>query len=310
MKEKIIYELNSLYREPMRVKGYEFGEGERSVCVVGSMRGNEFQQLYACGRLVRRLKHIEESHGIADGKSILVIPCVNTYSINIGKRFWPTDNTDINRMFPGYDEGETTQRIAAGVFDAIKDYEIGIQFASNYMSGKFLPHIRMMQTGFEDVELAKKFEFPYVMIRDPHPYDTTTLNYNWQIWETKAFSVYTTDTDEIDVKSAGDAIKGIERMLFSQGIIKSSTSGGYHYNSQVLRDDNLVSARCGAAGIYEAYASIGEEVIEGQELARIIDSYSGEILETVKAPCDGAVFFMHKAPLVYSGTAIMKLVVN
>lgn len=41
--------------------------------------------------------------------------------MNIKKRFWPTDNTDINRMFPGYDLGETTQRIAAGVFEVIKD---------------------------------------------------------------------------------------------------------------------------------------------------------------------------------------------
>lgn len=310
MKEKIIYELNSLYREPMQVKGYEFGSGEHAVCVVGSTRGNEVQQLYACGRLVRRLKRLEESGSIADNRSILVLPCVNTYSINIGKRFWPTENTDINRMFPGYDEGETTQRIAAGVFDVIKDYAIGIQFASNYMSGKFLPHIRMMQTGFEDVETAKKFEFPYVVTRTPHPYDTTTLNYNWQIWETKAFSVYTTDTDEIDARSAGDSVKGIERLLCKEGIIKSDVSGGYHYNSQVLSDDNLCSVRCNAAGIYEACAAIGEEVCEGQELARIIDSYNGETLETVKSPCNGTVFFMHKAPLVYSGTAIMKLVVT
>lgn len=309
MKEKIIYELNSLYREPMQVKGYEFGSGEHAVCVVGSMRGNEVQQLYACGRLIRRLKRLEESGAIAEHKSILVIPCVNNYSLNIGKRFWPTDNTDINRMFPGYDEGETTQRIAAGVFDAIKDYSIGIQFASNYMSGRFLPHIRMMQTGFEDVEMAKKFEFPYVMIRMPHPYDTTTLNYNWQIWETKAFSVYTTDTDAIDVKSAGDAIKGIERLLGSEGIIKSSIAGGYHYNSQVLSDDNLFSVRCSEAGIYEAFTTVGEEVYAGQQLARIIDSYNGEVLETVNAPCDGTVFFLHKAPLVYAGTAVIKLVV-
>ena len=45
MQKKIIYELNALYREPMRVVGYAFGDGEKSVCVVGSMRGNEVQQM-------------------------------------------------------------------------------------------------------------------------------------------------------------------------------------------------------------------------------------------------------------------------
>ena len=92
--------------------GYEFGEGEEAVCIVGSMRGNEVQQLYCCSRLVKKLKGMEEEGKLTPGKKILVIPCVNPYSVNIQKRFWTVDNTDINRMFPGYDLGETTQRIA------------------------------------------------------------------------------------------------------------------------------------------------------------------------------------------------------
>ena len=137
MKKNIIYELNALYREPMQVTGYEFGTGEKSVCVVGSMRGNEVQQMFSCSNLIRRLKELEARQEITEGKSILVIPCINSYSMNIGKRFWATDNTDINRMFPGYDEGETTQRIAAGLFQAIQGYSYGIQFPSFYLRGRF-----------------------------------------------------------------------------------------------------------------------------------------------------------------------------
>lgn len=310
MKKVIVYELNALYREPMQITGYQFGEGEKSICVVGSMRGNEVQQLFACSKLIQRLKLIEEQNLIKEGKSILVIPCVNSYSMNIGKRFWPTDNTDINRMFPGYSEGETTQRIACGVFEAIKDYKIGIQFASNYMSGRFLPHIRMMQTGFEDIETAKKFEFPYVLTKNTRPFDTTTLNYNWQIWESKAFSVYTTDTDEIDAKSANDAVRGIERLLNSEGILGSSIRGGYHYNSQLLDDTNLKSVRCKEAGIYENKVTIGEEVYKGQVLAEITDPYEGHVVEQLIAPEDGIIFFQHKAPLVYASTAAIKLAVK
>jgi hypothetical protein len=310
MKEKIVYELNSLYREPMRVKGYEFGSGEASVCIVGSMRGNEVQQLYSAGLLVQRLKTLEESGMIHEGKSILVIPCLNTYSMNIGKRFWPTDNTDINRMFPGYDVGETTQRIAAGVFETIKDYEYGIQFASYYMRGSFLPHIRMMKTGYEDIETARKFEFPYVMTRNPRPFDTATLNYNWQIWETKAFSVYTTSTEQIDTKSAGAAVKGIEKMMISCGILNSEIFGGYHFKSHVIHDENLCSIRCSRAGIYESNVAVGDEVVKGQLLARIRDAYSGELKQEITSPADGIAFFIHSDPLVYANTAVIKLVVG
>ena len=41
MKKITIYEIQGLYRDKFRVTGYEFGEGEKSVCIVGSMRGNE-----------------------------------------------------------------------------------------------------------------------------------------------------------------------------------------------------------------------------------------------------------------------------
>ena len=119
MKEEIIFELGSVYREPMQVKGFSFGEGEKSMCIVGATRGNEVQQVYLCSQLIRIFTRLEEQGKLCPGKSILVIPTVNSHSMNIGKRFWPADNTDINRMFPGYSLGETTQRIAAGVFERI-----------------------------------------------------------------------------------------------------------------------------------------------------------------------------------------------
>ena len=182
MKEKLLFELNSVYRDNMRIKGYSFGEGEESACIVGATRGNEVQQLYICSRLINIFKQLEHQGKIKYGKSVMVIPTVNSHSMNIGKRFWSTDNTDINRMFPGYSLGETTQRIAAGVFENISSYKFGIQFTSFYMQGDYIPHVRVMQTGFEDIELAKDFGLPYVYRRNARPYDTTTLNYNWQLW--------------------------------------------------------------------------------------------------------------------------------
>ena len=169
MKKRVIYEIKALYRDNFRVTGYEFGEGEKSVRIVGSMRGNEVQQLYVCSLLVKKFKQLEEEGRIKKGHRVLIIPSINPYSMNIQKRFWPTDNTDINRMFPGYDLGETTQRIADGVFQEIKDYTYGIQFTSFYMPGEFMPHIRMMEEGYSKVELAKQFDMPYVVLRKVRP---------------------------------------------------------------------------------------------------------------------------------------------
>ena len=40
----------------------------------------------------------------------------------------------------------------------------------------------------------------------------------------------------------------------------------------------------------------------------ITDPYEGGVLEELRAPADGTVFFQHKAPLIYADTAAVKLV--
>lgn len=100
MNKRIIYEMSGLYRDKFRITGYEFGEGEESVAIVGASRGNEVQQIYCASKLVKKFTQLEAEGRIAKGKKILVIPTMNPSSMNIQKRFWPTDNTDINRMFP------------------------------------------------------------------------------------------------------------------------------------------------------------------------------------------------------------------
>lgn len=306
MEKTIIYEMDSLYRDSFRVTGYRFGSGEKTMCVVGSMRGNEVQQLYCCAKLVDRLKTLESKGLINEGKSIMVIPCVNPYSMNIGKRFWPTDNSDINRMFPGYDLGETTQRIADGVFKELMGYEYGVQFASYHVAGQFTPHVRMMRTGFESVEDAKVFALPYVVLVDPVPFDSGVLNYNWQIWETRAFSLYTQETSRIDEASALKVVDSVTRFLNRIGAISYDGKAGYI--PDVIDEGHLVSIQTSEAGIFVPTVGVEAQVSEGDVLARIIDPYEGCVREEIRASCDGVVFFRHSDPLVYADTVAFRLV--
>lgn len=306
MKEITIYSFKGLYRDDFRVKGYEFGNGEKTVCILGSMRGNEYQQIYSCSLLIKKLKKLEEEGKILDLHSLMVIPCCNPYSVNIKKRFWSIDNTDINRMFPGYDKGETTQRIAAGIFEKIKDYKYGIQFASFYMPGHFVPQIRMMKTGNEDVELARKFGLPFVVLHNPRPFDTATLNYNWQIWETDAFSIYTSSTEKIDKISARQGVNAILSFLSKEGIIEYQ--GFVGFSSKVVESDRFISIRANAAGFLESMVKAGENVVKGQVLAYITDPYTSEILQTVTATSDAIVAFEYDSPIAYKNTALFKLI--
>ena len=306
MEKEVLYELKSLYRDNFRVTGFSFGEGKKSLCMIGNMRGNEYQQIYICSQLVKKLKELEDAGRIVPDHKITVIPSGNPYSMNIEKRFWPTDNTDINRMFPGYDLGETTQRIAGGIFEALTGYQYGIQFTSFYMPGDFTPHVRIMDTGRDYLEKAKEFGLPYIVKRNPRPYDTATLNYNWQIWDTDSFSLYSNTTERIDEESAQQMVQSVMNFMIAEGMI---TGQKYQsYQSQLISDGELIPVRPYSAGLFQSRIKVGQRVERDQQLAEIIDPYDGAVMEKLNSPVTGTVFFVHNHPMTYANTAVLKIV--
>lgn len=290
----------------MVIRGYQFGKGEKAACIVGPMRGNEIQQLYICSQLIRRLKELEANGCISAGKQILVVPSGNVYSMNVGRRFWGMEGTDINRMFPGNAHLDTAERIADGILEQIKDYSFGIQLASFYMTGEFVPHVRMMETGYQNASLANLFGLPYVVVRKPRPIDTKTLNYNWQDEMTAAFSIYTNKNQEIDEKSARQAVAAILRFLTRMGIIRYESHSGYI--SHVIKEEDLMNVHASCGGILVREVANGEEVRYGMQIAYIIDPLEGEVKEIIKAPTDGILFFSHTEPLVGESDIIFRII--
>ena len=304
MREEVLFTQKMPYRGKIDIKGISFGDesdaAEPAVCVVGTLRGNEVQQLYIASQLIHRLRHIEEIGGILPGKSIMVIPCGNHISMNVGKRFWTTDNTDINRMFPGYDKGETTQRIADGIFKAVQGYHYGIQFASFRLDGDFLPHVRVMNTAGPEPTAADYFGMRYVLLHEPEPFDTTTLNYNWRLWDTDAYSIYTEKTDTIDEKSANEAVRACLRFMANVGAIDYPCHQGFR--SSHIRDDELVNTHTTRGGIFKRLTEPGTALSTGELAAEVIDPMSGEVIEEVRAKQGGVVFYACKNPLVTEHT--------
>ena len=76
----------------------------------------------------------------------------------------------------------------------------------------------------------------------------------------------------------------------------------------MIDDMDMVSVRTAKSGIFEPLVAIGTKVSFGRPLAHIIHPYHGEVLETLYAPVNGTVFFMHSDPLTYADTAVIKLV--
>jgi predicted deacylase len=207
-------------------------------------------------------------------------------------------------MFPGYASGETTQRVAAGLFDAVKDYAWGIQFAGFKLPGTFVEHVRMMETGYNDAGLADGFGLPFVMTSAPDPIDTATLNYNWQVFGARAYSLYSRETRNVHIPSSMRTVKAVQAFMNSIGLTNTEV---FREPSVHFREESLVNVSGREAGIFLAKKSAGDTVRRTDVLYEIIDPLTGKASEEARSPCDGVVFFVHSPYLITQFEIAMRI---
>lgn len=305
MKRLEILNFKSPNRAPLKVEGFLFGEDSKgpSVAIVGAMSGDHINQLYVASRLVEYLRQKEEEGKII-GK-ILVIPAVNTYALNMGETFWPLDKTDINMMFPGYSQGETTQRIAAKLFESLQGYDYGIILEGRRDQGMCLPYVKLIQSDYEDIDSARDLGMRFIHYRPHSPIETVMLQYNWQLWETKALSVVFGKNGTIDQISSSEVQGALIRFMSKRKMLDMEVFDGFQSN--LIEPENITILKASRAGIFEPLVSCGTTIQKGDTLGRITDALSGEKLEKIIAPVSGVLTCQYSYSLIFQNSIAFRI---
>jgi hypothetical protein len=306
MKRFDIVTLQSPNRAPFRIEGFLFGDENTkgpSVAIVGAMSGDNINQLYVASGLVDYLRTKEEEGKIVG--RILVIPAVNTYALNMGEKNWPLDKTDLNMMFPGYALGETTQRIASHLFETLKGYDYGIILEGRRDQGMCLPYVKLIQSGYEDLESVKDLGLGFVHYRPHDPIETAMLQYNWQLWETKAFSIVFGKNGTIDKGASEEVHTAIIRFLSKRKILNIQVFEGH--KSNILDPNRITILKASRAGIFISKVHSGAHVEKGDVIGKIMDALSGEKLERIIAPCEGIVTCQYSHPLIFQNSIVFRI---
>ena len=305
--EKIeVLRIESLSRAPLVVEGYLFkGTNSKApkVAIVGAMEGDSILPLYCASTMVDFFKNKIDKEKIEG--DVLIIPSINHYALNIGKRFWPLDNTDINMMFPGYELGETTQRIAKKVFDAISGYDFGIILERRPDPATCLPYIKLFKSGYEDLESAKKFGFKMIHHRTMRSIDTVTLQYNWQLWGTKAFSIMCPSDNQVDKKIASQINQAMIRFMDKTKIIDYHIFNGYE--STVIDRNSIAVVKSPRSGIFISKELPGNYVSKDQVIGEIVHSLEGDVIHQFLAPCNGMVTCFYSNSLIYEHAVAFRI---
>jgi uncharacterized protein len=307
MKEEVLFEIDSLSRGPMSVKGFRFGVPDTtpSCVIVGPMTGNAIDQLWIASHIVRFLRQKElENAGFVKGE-ILIVPTANTYSFNMGKAFWPMDNTDIDVMFPGYDKGETTQRIAAKLFEKTNNFDYAILLEARKDHVECVPYVKVLNTDNSNVEDARDFGLDFIYQKDVEPIDTVSINYNWQVWNAKSFSIISGKKGTLRKIESGKVIEAIIRFLSLRGLIDYTVFQGAKGN--IITKESIEIIKSVAAGLFDALALVGDHVAHGQPLARIYNALDGSLLQTIVSPCEGIITCRYDYPLIFQNAIAYRI---
>lgn len=113
---------------------------EKRISIVTGTHGDELDGQYICYEIIKRYRCIRKTKGIVD-----IYPDVNPLGIDMGSRGIPMFDLDMNRVFPGDNNGAVAEYTAAGLIDDIIGSDFCLDIHSSNIFLKEMPQLRMTE---------------------------------------------------------------------------------------------------------------------------------------------------------------------
>ncbi len=234
--------------------------------------------------------------------TVIAIPILNIFGFVYFSRETP-DGKDINRSFPGSENGSLASMLAyqftneiLPVIDCGVDFHTGGESKSNY------PQIRCDFSFPKNLDLAKAFAPPLII--NSQLMDKTIRKTAQKAG--KPLLVYETgESLRLDILGIDEGIAGTRRLMKYLGMIDQVKP--IETNSITLEKNSWLRAK--AAGLFRPSVKLGDKVKKRQVLGVINDPY-GEFEVKLKAPHECYVFGINNMPVVHQGEALFHIGFN
>jgi len=306
-----LLEMTAPLREDFAIPYHDFGPAaERPrLAIVAGVHGNELNGIFVLSRLAEYLQ------GIADGTRtdhqlrgrIVIVPAVNVLGVNTRTRRWPFDKTDINRMFPGYDAGETTQRIANAVFQATRPAYYRIDVHSSNLDFEELPQVRLYEPSEDERGSAMLFGLPAVIERTTDSAFTTTLGHAWHTCGGENFVIQAGRAGDLQLPHCERLFGALMAFLHHTGLVSGIALSPEDQDTHYFRLDQTFPLISEHAGLFVTPTQVGTWLQPGDLIGQVYDGFSGERRAEVRAPVAGLLSGIRRQPLLYEGDLIARI---
>ena len=120
-----------------RIEGKDPDSGR--IAIVSGIHGDEFEGQYVIYEMVRRLQeHPEYLHGSVD-----LYPALNPLGMDMAVRELPGLHMDMNRIFPGNENGTALEKVAAAIVGDIAGADLCLDIHASNIFVREIPQVRI-----------------------------------------------------------------------------------------------------------------------------------------------------------------------
>lgn len=285
-----------------RLQPQEMTGNEKRISIVTGTHGDELDGQYVCYEVVRRLKeNPEKLKGIVD-----IYPDVNPLGLDTGSRGIPMFDLDMNRVFPGDNNGAMAEYVAAGIVEDIIGSDICLDIHSSNIFVKEVPQVRLNDDNAEKLlPYARMLNADFVWIYSSITVLDATLAYSLNNLSVPTLVVEMGVGHRIDNTYCRQLIDGIFNMLINMGIWEDEP---IEVKQPIISTEGEVSIiNAAQTGVFVAAVNSMGTIGMGTHIGDIIEPIEGKIIQRIESPTDGIIFTLRENPVVYKGALIARV---
>ncbi|MBL8791196.1 MAG: succinylglutamate desuccinylase/aspartoacylase family protein [Rhizobiales bacterium] len=258
----------------------------------GAVHGDEIQGI----EVVRRVLAHDALKSIRG--TLLAIPIVNAFGFLNHSRYMP-DRRDLNRSFPGSDQGSLTSLLADLFFrEVVKRASYGIDLHTAALHRTNLPQIRIAPGDSELMKLAEAFAPPVIMtskLRDG------SLRQSAKNAGVKVILYEGGEALRFEEPAIEAGVKGTLRVMKHIGMIEAAPAVPAH--ASTIHSTSSTWTRAPEGGILHSVRHVGDRVGRREPIGIITDPL-GQTRVPVFAEDDGIIIGRTNLPIVNRGDAL------
>ena len=293
--ERLVIKKNRLEPENMTGK-------EKRISIVTGTHGDELDGQYICYEIIKKIQmYPEKLKGIVD-----IYPDVNPLGIDMGSRGIPMFDLDMNRVFPGDNNGAVADYTADGLIDDIIGSDFCLDIHSSNIFLKEMPQLRMTEENKDKLlPYAKKLNADFIWIYSSKTVLDATLAYSLNNMGVPTLVAEMGVGHRINNEYCQQLIEGIFNLMTELEVWDDAPVNVR--NSIVSTEGQVSFISAAGSGIFVSSINSMGTIGMGTHIGDIIEPITGKVIQRIESPTDGIIFSLREHPVVYKGALIARV---